>query len=134
MNPRDARGNSNSVCTPWSRGELRDLATGSRHWESSSSSASTGALGKAVGRPRTRVSPDQVVALRARGLSYRAVARHLHISPALAHRLAQDTPLAGPPGRSASPPTNFETDRQPSVFGEAPEGHRASGMGDERTP
>src|SRR6266852_3542260 len=51
------------------------------------------ALGKAVGRPRKRVSREQVLALRAQALSYRAVARHLHISPALAHRLAQDIPL-----------------------------------------
>ena len=92
------------------------------------------ALGKAVGRPRKRVSREQVLALRAQALSYRAVARHLHISPALAHRLAQDTPLADCPGRSETPAMNFETDPEPSVPVEAPEGQRAKGKGDGRTP
>ena len=49
------------------------------------------ALGKMVGRPRVRISGAQVLALRAQGLSYRGIARRLHISPALAHRLAQAT-------------------------------------------
>src|SRR5712692_1421553 len=63
------------------------------------------ALGKSVGRPRTQVSPEQVLALRAQGLSYRAVARHLHISPALAHRLAEDVRGVGLPGRSETSPS-----------------------------
>ena len=92
------------------------------------------ALGKAVGRPRTRVSREQVLALRAQGLSYRAVARHLHMSPALAHRLAQDTPLAGAPGRSETPAANLEAGLQPSVSAEASQGQRAQGTGDGRTP
>ena len=53
-------------------------------------------LGKALGRPRAQVSREQVLALRAQGLSYRAAARLLHISPALAHRLAGGNPSAGP--------------------------------------
>ena len=47
------------------------------------------ALGKVVGRPRTAVSADQVLALRGEGFSYRAIGRRLTISPALAHRLAR---------------------------------------------
>jgi hypothetical protein len=39
-------------------------------------------VGKTVGRPRAQVTRDQVLALRAQGLSYRAAARRLHISPA----------------------------------------------------
>ncbi len=48
------------------------------------------ALGKALGRPRARVGPEQVLALRRTGLSYRAIGRHLRVS--LAHRLARQTP------------------------------------------
>ncbi len=51
------------------------------------------ALGKPLGRPRAQVSGDHVLALRSQGLSYRAVARRLHISPALAHRLTRECPL-----------------------------------------
>ena len=83
------------------------------------------ALGKAVGRPRTQISSEQVLALRAQGLSYRAAARHLHISPALAHRLAQDTPSGGPPGRSETPPDPLETDPEPCISLKASQGHRA---------
>src|SRR5712692_6781960 len=43
------------------------------------------ALGKALGRPRARVDPEQVLALRRTGLSYRAIGRHhLCVSSALA--------------------------------------------------
>ena len=49
------------------------------------------ALGKALGRPRARVGPEQVLALRRTGLSYRAIGRHLRVSPALAHRLPRHT-------------------------------------------
>jgi DNA invertase Pin-like site-specific DNA recombinase len=51
-------------------------------------------LGTPLGRPRAQVSKDQILALRAQGLSYRAAARHLHISPALVHRLAKEVPLS----------------------------------------
>ena len=47
-----------------------------------------GALGKVVGRPRTAVRTDHVLALRREGFSYRAIGPRLTISPALAHRLA----------------------------------------------
>ena len=49
------------------------------------------ALGKRVGRPRTQVDRDQILALREAGLSYRVIGRRLRISPALAHRLARQT-------------------------------------------
>lgn len=92
-------------------------------------------LGKALGRPRTRVTRDQVLALRAQGLSYRATARHLHISPALlAHRLAQDPPLADPLGRSGTPPTSLETDPDPGVSPEAAQGHRGPATAERRNP
>ena len=71
------------------------------------------ALGTAVGRPRTRVSREQVPALRAQELSYRAIARHLHISPALAHRLAEDIPAAGPLPRSETSPQGLEPEPNP---------------------
>src|SRR6266853_55962 len=58
------------------------------------------ALGKPLGRPRAQVCRDQVLALRAKGLSYRAVARRLRISPALAHRLAHAMPKMDSTGRS----------------------------------
>src|SRR6266853_1812576 len=58
------------------------------------------ALGKVVGRPRVRISGDQVLALRAQGLSYRGIARRLRISPALAHRLAHAMPKMDSTGRS----------------------------------
>lgn len=48
------------------------------------------ALGKRVGRPNAPVRSEQVRALRSQGLSYRAIGRQLHISPALAHRLGRD--------------------------------------------
>src|SRR6266446_10381745 len=80
--------------------------------------------GKAVGRPRTRVTRDQVLALRSQGLSYRAAARRLRISPALAHRLAQDTAAASPPGRSETPPVRLETNSNPYASPEAFQGHR----------
>src|SRR2546428_11876981 len=51
------------------------------------------ALGKRVGRPRTRVDRDQILALREAGLSYRMIGRRLRISPALAHRLARQSPV-----------------------------------------
>lgn len=47
------------------------------------------ALGKRVGRPRAPVNRDQVLALREKGLSYRAIGRRLHISAGLAHRLTR---------------------------------------------
>ncbi len=92
------------------------------------------ALGKSVGRPRTRVSPEQVLALRAQGLSYRAVARHLHISPALAHRLAEDVRAVGLPERSETSPARLEIDPTPSVTPEASQGHRAPATKDRRNP
>jgi len=51
------------------------------------------ALGKRLGRPRTHVGREQVLALREAGLSYRMIGRRLHISAALAHRLARPTPV-----------------------------------------
>src|SRR2546428_4419127 len=51
------------------------------------------ALGKRIGRPRTQVGRDQILALREAGLSYRVIGRRLCISPALAHRLARQTPV-----------------------------------------
>ena len=92
------------------------------------------ALGKAVGRPRTRVSSGLVLALRAGGLSYRAVARHLHISPALAHRLAPDLLQADPLGRSGTPPTSLEPGPDPGVCPEAAQGHRAPATAERRNP
>ncbi len=92
------------------------------------------ALGKSVGRPRTRVSPEQVLALRAQGLSYRAVARHLHISPALAHRLAEDVRAVGLPGRSETSPARLEMDPTPSATPEAAQGQRAPATKDRRNP
>lgn len=53
------------------------------------------ALGKLVGRPRTAVRADQVLALRREGLSYRAIGRRLTISPALTHRLARQLSTNG---------------------------------------
>jgi len=44
------------------------------------------ALGKRIGRRRTQVGREA-------GLSYRVIGRRLHISPALAHRLARQTPV-----------------------------------------
>jgi len=73
------------------------------------------ALGKPLGRPRAQVCRDQVLALRTKGLSYRAVARHLHISPALAHRLTRDTPSGGPGRRSETSPAGLETDPNPAI-------------------
>src|SRR5216684_3891046 len=87
------------------------------------------ALGKAVGRPRARVTRDQVLALRAQGLSYRAAARRLHISPALAHRLAQDAATAGPSGRSETPPAHLETTSNPHACPAAFQGHHAPATG-----
>ncbi len=85
--------------------------------------------GKAVGRPRTRVTRDQVLALRSQGLSYRAAARRLHISPALAHRLAQDAATAGPSGRSETPPAHLETTSNPHACPAAFQGHHAPATG-----
>jgi DNA invertase Pin-like site-specific DNA recombinase len=51
------------------------------------------ALGKRLGRPRTHVGQDQVLALREAGLSYRVIGRRLRISAALAHRLARRAPV-----------------------------------------
>lgn len=47
------------------------------------------ALGKRLGRPPAPIRPEQVLALREVGLSYRVIARRLRISAALAHRLAR---------------------------------------------
>ena len=73
------------------------------------------ALGKPLGRPRAQVCRDQVLALRAKGLSYRAVARDLHISPALAHRLTRDTSSRGPRRRSETSLAGSETDPKPGM-------------------
>ncbi len=91
-------------------------------------------MGKAVGRPRTQVTRNQVLALRAQGLSYRAAARHLHISPALAHRLAQDGVAADPPGRSETPPTRLDTDPKAYTSPEAFQAHRAPATGERSNP
>jgi DNA invertase Pin-like site-specific DNA recombinase len=83
------------------------------------------ALGKPLGRPRAQVCRDQVLALRAKGLSYRAVARHLHISPALAHRLIRDTSSDGPRRRSETSPAGLETDPKPGMTPEVSPGDSA---------
>jgi len=77
------------------------------------------ALGKVVGRPRVRISGDQVLALRAQGLSYRGIARRLRISPALAHRLAHAMPKMDSTGRSETSPTRFETGPESSISRDA---------------
>jgi DNA invertase Pin-like site-specific DNA recombinase len=51
------------------------------------------ALGIRLGRPPTSISGEQVFALRAKGLSYRAVGHRLGISAALAHRLGRERPM-----------------------------------------
>src|SRR5215471_11089790 len=84
---------------------------------------------KGVGRPRTRVTRDQVLALRSQGLSYRAVACRLHISPALAHRLAQDTATTGPSGRSETSPASLETAPNPQASPAAFQGHHPPATG-----
>jgi len=91
-------------------------------------------VGKTVGRPRTQVTPIQVLALRAQGLSYRAAARRLRISPALAHRLAQDAAAAGPAGRSETAPARLETDPNPYASPEASQGHRTPAPGRRSNP
>jgi DNA invertase Pin-like site-specific DNA recombinase len=53
------------------------------------------ALGKALGRPRALVRPEQILALRAEGVSYRWIGRRLKISSALAHRLARQASADG---------------------------------------
>jgi DNA invertase Pin-like site-specific DNA recombinase len=53
------------------------------------------ALGKALGRPRTLVRPEQILALRAEGVSYRGIGRRLKISSTLAHRLAREASADG---------------------------------------
>jgi DNA invertase Pin-like site-specific DNA recombinase len=91
-------------------------------------------LGTPLGRPRAQVSKDQVLALRAQGLSYRAAARHLHISPALAHRLAKEVPSANPPGRSEIPPTGLDTTPNPCVSPDGVQDPRARAREDRRDP
>lgn len=83
------------------------------------------ALGKPLGRPRAQVCGDRALALRGQGLSYRAVARRLHISPALAHRLAQAMSPAGPGGRSEIPPASLQTQPMAAAPEEASNGPRA---------
>jgi DNA invertase Pin-like site-specific DNA recombinase len=77
------------------------------------------ALGKPLGRPRTSVSAEQVLALRTQGISYRAIGRRLHISPALAHRLAGALSSLGRPGRSKTSDGGLETAPGASPFEEA---------------
>ncbi len=67
------------------------------------------ALGRRVGRPASTISREQVVALRATGLSYRVIARRLRISPALAHRLARDPSSEDRPPRSQTSPVRSDT-------------------------
>ncbi|OGL12734.1 MAG: hypothetical protein A3I14_02205 [Candidatus Rokubacteria bacterium RIFCSPLOWO2_02_FULL_73_56] len=67
------------------------------------------ALGKRVGRPRSQVGRDEVLALRAAGFSYRAIGRRLRISAALAHRLVHGLPSEDRQGRSLSSSENLET-------------------------
>jgi len=88
------------------------------------------ALCAAVGRPRTRVSRDRVLALRAQGLSYREVARHLHISPALAHRLVDAVCSAGPVSRSETSPQGLEPD--PNPWASPTPGHHSLGPAERR--
>jgi DNA invertase Pin-like site-specific DNA recombinase len=58
------------------------------------------ALGKTIGRPRSRVSSlagHEILALRAQGLSYWVLAQRLDISPALAHAFLAHLTLAPGP-------------------------------------
>ncbi len=80
------------------------------------------ALGKPLGRPRTQVCGDQVLALRGQGLSYRAVARHLHISPALAHRLTRDMSPVGSGMRSEISPASSEAQSTAAALGKTGNG------------
>ena len=89
---------------------------------------------KPVGRPRTGISRDQVLALRTEGLSYRAVARRLLISPALAHWLAHDAPAVGPGGRSETLRTHFEMDPDPAVSLQPSHRPGALGARDRKNP
>ncbi len=89
-------------------------------------------LGTPLGRPRALVSRDQILDLRAKGLSYRAVARHLRISPALAHRLAKEVPTPGPAGRSETLRGGLETNANPGVSPDGAQGHRGPASGNGR--
>jgi len=91
-------------------------------------------LGKPIGRPRAGVSRDQVLVLRAQGLSYRATARHLHISPALAHRLAEDIPSAGPTQRSETSPQGLEPAPNPCASPAATQARHSQKPADRREP
>ncbi len=68
------------------------------------------ALDTRVGRPRSPVGREQVVALRAAGLSFRAIGHRLRISAALAHRLALDRSSDDRAGRSQTSPEASGTD------------------------
>jgi DNA invertase Pin-like site-specific DNA recombinase len=57
---------------------------------------------------------------------------HLHISPALAHRLAQDAPTVDSTGRSETSPSRFETDPEPSVSPKAVEANPILPSGNRR--
>ena len=80
------------------------------------------ARGRRVGRPRAPVAPDQVRALRAAGLSYRAIGRQLHVSPALAHRLAREVSPEDRPGRSETSHEGLETGTRLVVHHESSQG------------
>ncbi len=93
------------------------------------------ALGKPLGRPRAAVSREQVLALRSKGLSYRAIGHQLHISPALAHRLARAMALEGRAGRSQTSYAHLETAPQygPLFEGASPSNPGPRATGGDRT-
>ena len=77
-------------------------------------------MGKRVGRPSTQVDRNEVVVLREAGLSYRAIAKRLRISPALAQRLARDQVAEDRPGRSQTSRSTSKTEPRPAPQGGAP--------------
>ena len=80
------------------------------------------ALGTRVGRPPALVTPDQVLALRGTGLGYREIGRRLHISSALAHRLAREASPEDRPGRSETSHEDLETGTRFVVHHESSQG------------
>jgi len=92
------------------------------------------ALGKPIGRPRAGVSRNQVLVLRAQGLSYRAAARQLRISPALAYRLAEDIPSAGSLQRSETSPRSLEQNPNPCASPAAAQARDSQKPTDRREP
>jgi len=76
-------------------------------------------LGKRIGRPPAQISREQVLALKNAGFSYRVIARRLRVSPALAHRLAQDLSRQGRQPHSQTAPASSETAPGPTSSLEA---------------